>query len=325
MLGFLRDHARNAPQMESVRESPSFDMPGAPWMVVVNKNVLHPFNISLEHELRFTDVVSALQFSPSGIYLATDCNNGCQIFNWRTGEKISNCFHDDHHWGSIFFSPDSRYLVRVNIRAAMWITDIMTGATQAIRLGLKGRLYPHALQGKLLACAQENVVRLWDLTLGSLSSCQPRASCVKFEGTVRSLAISPDESLVAIGGYNVVELWDHRAMTVIGRLARTKVKKMAFSSTGHELLLHSSERTLEAWNISALSGAEQEATDSPAANIRSFEVLEDFTTIGWSADDKWVFSGGGTISIWAADGQPQVILRTETDQWVYCISSLIIY
>ena len=89
---------------------------GIDWYAVFNPNVRRVLDIELVCNLGHESVVCCVRFSHDGSRVATGCNRSAQIFDVRTGEKITTLQDEtvdkdgDLYIRSVCFSPDGRYL-----------------------------------------------------------------------------------------------------------------------------------------------------------------------------------------------------------------------
>lgn len=89
---------------------------GADWFALFNPRVPRLLDVDLVHTLEHNSVVCCVRFSQDGKYVATGCNRSAQIFDVKTGTKVSHLQDEtvdrdgDLYIRSVCFSPDGRYL-----------------------------------------------------------------------------------------------------------------------------------------------------------------------------------------------------------------------
>lgn len=89
---------------------------GADWFALFNPKVPRLLDVDLVHTLEHNSVVCCVRFSQDGKYVATGCNRSAQIFDVKSGSKVSHLQDEsvdrdgDLYIRSVCFSPDGRYL-----------------------------------------------------------------------------------------------------------------------------------------------------------------------------------------------------------------------
>jgi hypothetical protein len=211
----------------------------------------------------------ALAFSPDGRTLVSGNTRpfgpftfgGFTFWNVRKGRAESHLPVENGMCDYLRYTADSRVLAAVRGQARkLWLAepghlDSAFPATQApLVAGVD--LAP---DGRALATAHGNTVRVWDLTT--------RTQQARFEiggELITSLAYSPDGTVLALGTLFGVLLWDLASHQARARWSIPPVSglKLRFASDGRILVARSEERVL-AWDVE--TGAERAVLDWLAA------------------------------------------------------------
>ena len=184
--------------------------------------------------------VRSFAYSPDGGRLACARPTGIWMYNAHTGEQISQLVTSGVEY--ISFSPDGRTLAgcgRYSDTVLLW--DANTGGLKGT-LESKGEHFGHVVyspDGSTLAVISNyETVRLWNVAPG-----QPNTS---FTLPVESPAIirfSPDGRTLAVGGMDVINLWDVNTRSLKATLGESGwTDGLEFSPDDLTLAILSSEK-----------------------------------------------------------------------------------
>lgn len=201
---------------------------------------------------------------------------------------------------SVAFSPDGNFIASVDGN----LLQLWSGKTWGFirQLNPRGIVYSIAFRfdGKVLASGSKDAhVWIWDVDKGSLIKQTPSV----YEGTIRSIAFSPDGMLVAFCSDESVWLWD------VGTNEPEKlfehegiVHAVAFSPDGNFLASGSEDRTVRIWNV----------TKSAQEQILK-EHRKPVLAVAFRPDSQILASGGmdGKVFLWERKAPKAEILKAE--------------
>jgi len=143
--------------------------------------------------------------------------------------------------------------------------------------------------GQTLVSASFGTIRIWNLRTGGVVHT---LYSVHSKKSVKTLAVSPDSSLLASGGDdNNVIIWDLKT----GRRIRTipahtaAVNAIAFSKDGKTLASGSDDKTVRLWN--ARTGSRLRTLSGHAGGVNAIALSRDGKTLASGSEDK-------TLRLW---------------------------
>jgi WD40 repeat protein len=252
------------------------------------------WDVSTGTELRnFGEGAGTIAFSPDGKSLArASFDHTVKLWDVSTGTELRT-LKGHNPIGSVAFSPDGKTLAGAGFGAVkLW--DVLTGRELRTIKGLSDLVaFSPALNTVAtsagLVLEQKKIVKLWDLSTGTELRTFERTF-----GGVRSLALSPNGTTLAIGLYgDSVELWD----VSTGKPLRTLKQEegsarglsVAFSPDGKSLATSSGNgHTVKLWDVST------------GTQLRTLDLkLLGFDLFVFSPDGKTLACGGfGTVKLW---------------------------
>jgi WD40 repeat protein len=268
--------------------------------------------------------VFSAEFSPDGMLLASGgcgqadnpsrCLQG-EIRLWDVAaQKLSGqpiAVPDAPH--SIVWSPDGKLLASGGDDRAVYLWDVATrqqiakldghpGIVWSVAFNPGGTLLAsagcaqddHNQNGQAVRCAQGEI-RLWDV-----AARRQIARLDAHTDTVRSVAWSPDGTLLASAGDQAIALWDAATQRQAGMLEghNGPVSAVAFAPDGRSLASAGRDSTVRIWDV--------------AAHAQRGQPLEGHVNsvfgLAWSPDSKMLASSGADsiIYLWDAAKQEQL-------------------
>jgi WD40 repeat protein len=174
------------------------------------------------------------------------------------------------------------------------------------------------LEGKdLLVAGNGDIVSFWDLAARKEVKQLDRAtfpdaikvSNRKVPHTIRSIVVSPDGKILAIGGYNGVDIWDIRTEKVIGHWNRldqryqNQATALAFHPDGRSVFVAWSEIgpiELRELSTGTVVGRLEDHEGPPAGLLEGFEGRRTVHKLVVSPDGHSIASAerDGTVRLW---------------------------
>ncbi|KAL7273211.1 general transcription repressor [Rhizina undulata] len=274
---------------------------GSDWFALFNPRVPRLLDVDLVHTLEHNSVVCCVRFSQDGKYVATGCNRSAQIFDVKTGQKVSHLQDEtvdrdgDLYIRSVCFSPDGRYLATGAEDKLIRVWDIQNRVIKNTFHGHEQDIYSldFARNGRHIASGSgDRTVRVWDIENGQ------NVLTLSIEDGVTTVAISPDGRYVAAGSLDKsVRVWDATTGYLVERLEgaeghKDSVYSVAFAPNGRDLVSGSLDKTIKMWELSAARGLMPNTGANRGKCVKTFEGHKDFVlSVALTPDGNWVLSG----------------------------------
>jgi WD40 repeat protein len=277
-------------------------------------------------ELRHTDEVMGLSFSPDGRFVATggeDAN--LVIWDATGGSKAAGMTLDDPI-AALAYSPSGLYVAAATTRSSV----VLWSTAEEREVDAKEFDCPvlSVAIGKSDLLAVGTVEK--GVSLLSLPDMQEIAR-LQHEGHVRCLSFSPDGGVLSGGGgiddmhgLMTNKSQDHEMKTVVWRVAAVGedckymgsirfhdiVHAVAFSPTGTVLAVGGENRT-----ISML------VVDRDFENVSQLACAAGVRCLAWSPDSRFLASGGEDmrVTIWDVLGEHIVFQTPKATDWLCCV------
>jgi WD40 repeat protein len=157
------------------------------------------------------------------------------------------------------------------------------------------------LDGHIVSGSWDKTVRTWRMDTGE------SIETLSVEKEVFSVAVSPDDSLIAIGAAKLLVLYDRRTHSKLRNLDQvaSSVFSVAFSPSGDQLVAGMKDGSVRLWD---LSFGEPRAH---AGEQSSFRHSKEVTSVAWSFDGTKVFSALRDATVHANDVLESELLKGQ--------------
>jgi RNA polymerase sigma factor (sigma-70 family) len=151
--------------------------------------------------------IGPIAFSPDGTRLVAP-GRGKTLQRWdpATGKEIDRLPGHENEIRAAAFTPDRKLLATADADGSVYLWRPADGGiVRHWRIGTGLNAMALAMDGKNLATAGGNVIRLWDPAMG-----KEVRQLVGHQGAVDAVAFSPDRLTLASGGWqdHTIRLWD---------------------------------------------------------------------------------------------------------------------
>jgi WD40 repeat protein len=208
--------------------------------------------------LQHGEPVHCLCYSPDGKLIASSSNRIVRVWDVATGKEVRRF---DGIWGSVAFTPDSKAVITGG--PSICVLDVASGRVTET-LPVTSWHFALSRDGKTLALAAEDSVRVWSLTAKSELR---RVSCAE----LCEIAISPDGARVAVSGeenlFLIVVATGVKVVLTKAQFSRT----LSFSPDGKTLATRCTWERASLWDVA--TGRERaglKTTWEEKSNLLSF-------------------------------------------------------
>ncbi len=255
-------------------------------------------------ELDLGSPVISLAFSPDGRWLAVSSKDrNCRLWDVATRQEIAEFdVRADDIYAAVAFSPRSDVIAIAASDSTIQIFNVLTRAKVATLYGHKSPvrtlLFSHDATKLYSAGGDDLTIRVWDL------ATQREVALLKGDTHwISSLALSPDESLLASGGgEGTIRVWDLQRHAELIQLTNhaSLVWDVQFSPDGRLLATCGADQRIRLWDT---------------ATWKQVRVLQGHLNEVWclafSPDGKILASGSKdeTVKLWSVDPKPAAKTR----------------
>lgn len=266
--------------------------------------------------------ISSLAFSPDGQTLASAIGHEAEmippqigieidikLWNIDTGEVAATFRGHGKDITSLAFSPDGKTLASSGKDSKVLLWNVATGRNTMLLTEHDENVFyiGFSPDGKTIATGSwDDTVKLWDATIGSLKNTIIEKGFVG----VSSVAFSPKDSTIAVGGHDIIRLWDLQTKTHIRSFKGHggNISSIAFSPDSNTLATVGDrfDNTIMLWDLQV---------------ARHRTTIKDHTSavtcLTYSPDGKTIASGmmNGDGYLWDAQtGERKATLKKHYDE-----------
>lgn len=192
--------------------------------------------------------IHSAAFSPDGARIVTTSNDGtARAWDAATGHEVVVLRGNEAGLTAARFSPDGTRIFAFSDARTVRVWDAASGKELAVVGDNRDRLVRAALSpdnARMVTWGSNYLARVWDAGNGT------ELAVLHHEGSVNSVAFSPDGGRIVTASRGLARLWDSSTGNLIDVLGgyERRVSSAAFSTDGARILTTSGDNTLRVWD-----------------------------------------------------------------------------
>ncbi|KAF9901683.1 hypothetical protein EC991_005787 [Linnemannia zychae] len=242
----------------------------------------------------YTELVSAVAFSPSGQQFASASGTTIRIREISTGATVFTLNEHAFSITDLAFSPNGSQLASSSQDKSIRLWDLVSGKQGLIFGGNHSPVMciafsPDASSCRLVSGHTDFNLYLWDTTTGELTR-----RITGHTSSISCVAFSHDGQLIASSGADAtVRLWSARTGVQLSVLEGHAfvVESVAFAPLDPQQIAScSSDGTVRLWDMKMAE-----------SRVRSQEESREVSSVAYSPDGQHIVSGGSDKTVWQWD------------------------